>query len=108
MAFLEAMAEGLCVVAPDGSTMNEYIVDGQNGFLYDASHPAPIDLSGAAIVAKNSFQLCRERREQWLDSENELFDCLADVPSKKLFTFPRNLLAIWRRGAIGLLPPSRG
>jgi glycosyltransferase involved in cell wall biosynthesis len=34
MAFLEAMSRGLCVVAFDAPTMNEYIIDGVNGLLY--------------------------------------------------------------------------
>jgi hypothetical protein len=34
MAFLEAMASGLCVVAPNLPTMNEYIANGTNGILY--------------------------------------------------------------------------
>jgi glycosyltransferase involved in cell wall biosynthesis len=34
MSFLEAMAQGRCVIAPDHSTMNEYITDGVNGLLY--------------------------------------------------------------------------
>ena len=34
MAFLEAMAQGKCVVAKDNSTMNEYIKHNENGILY--------------------------------------------------------------------------
>ena len=34
MGFLEAMSRGLCVVAFDAPTMNEYIQDGVNGLLY--------------------------------------------------------------------------
>jgi glycosyltransferase involved in cell wall biosynthesis len=34
MAFLEAMSLGLCVVAPDTPTHNEYITNGINGILY--------------------------------------------------------------------------
>lgn len=34
MSFLEAMAMGRCVIAPDHPTMNEYITHGKNGLLY--------------------------------------------------------------------------
>ena len=34
MAFLEAMAMGMCVVAENQPTANEYILSGQNGILY--------------------------------------------------------------------------
>ena len=35
MSFLEAMADGRCVVAHDNTTHNEYIEHGKNGFLFD-------------------------------------------------------------------------
>ena len=35
LSFLEAMAMGKCVVAPDFPTMNEYIINGVNGILYN-------------------------------------------------------------------------
>lgn len=34
LSFLEAMGLGLCVMAPDQPTMNEYIIDGYNGVLF--------------------------------------------------------------------------
>jgi hypothetical protein len=34
MSFLEAMAMGRCVIAPDNPTMNEYIIHGVTGLLY--------------------------------------------------------------------------
>lgn len=42
MSFLEAMALGRCVIAPDMPTMNEYIRHGENGLLYDLAEPAPL------------------------------------------------------------------
>jgi hypothetical protein len=47
MSFLEAMARGLCVVAPDAPTMNEYVSHGVNGLLYAPSRPAPRDFARA-------------------------------------------------------------
>ncbi|TVM15203.1 hypothetical protein DPQ33_16045 [Oceanidesulfovibrio indonesiensis] len=35
MSFLEAMCLGMCIVAPNLPTMNEYIRHGENGLLYD-------------------------------------------------------------------------
>lgn len=40
MSFLEAMAIGRCVIAPDSPTMNEYIKHGVNGLLYNPSQPS--------------------------------------------------------------------
>lgn len=45
MSFLEAMARGRCVVAPDAPTMNEYISHGVNGLLYALDRPTPRDFS---------------------------------------------------------------
>jgi len=38
MSFLEAMAMGMCVVAENQPTANEYIVSGQNGILFEAQN----------------------------------------------------------------------
>lgn len=45
MAFLEAMAMGLCVVAPNMPTMSEYIANGTNGLLYALERRYPLDFS---------------------------------------------------------------
>ena len=39
MSFLEPMSMGLCVIANNQPTMNEYIYDGVNGVLFDADGP---------------------------------------------------------------------
>lgn len=51
MAMLDAMNRGLCIVAPDRATMNEYIVDKKTGYLFDPKNPQPIDFSNWAEVA---------------------------------------------------------
>lgn len=45
LAFLEAMARGSVVVAPDSPTMNEYLCPGRNGILLTLS-PRPAYLAG--------------------------------------------------------------
>lgn len=47
MAFLEAMARGLCVVARDAPTMNEYISHGRNGLLHGPGWREPLDFAAA-------------------------------------------------------------
>jgi glycosyltransferase involved in cell wall biosynthesis len=42
MSLLETMAMGLCVVAPDTPTHNEYISDGITGLLYDLADVRPL------------------------------------------------------------------
>lgn len=43
-SFLNAMARGLVVVGNDSSTMNEYINNGVDGFLFDYKKPVGLDL----------------------------------------------------------------
>lgn len=66
MSFLEAMAMGLCVVAPNAPTMNEYIEDGITGLLYDPQRPASLDFSRAAEIGSAARESCRAGREHWL------------------------------------------
>lgn len=72
MSFLEAMAMGKCVVAPDNPTMNEYITDGENGFLYDLENPSPIDFSRAESIAGNARAYVERGYNNWLNSITEL------------------------------------
>ena len=65
MSFLEAMALGLAVVAPDGATMNEYIQHGVNGFLYDPAHPRVPDWSLAEACGKQARLSLQEIRTKW-------------------------------------------
>lgn len=77
MAFLEAMAAGKLVIAPNQGTMNEYIVHGYNGLLYDPSNPKPIlmnvDVRGIARRAATdaahylrNWQTDRRSLLEWL------------------------------------------
>lgn len=68
MSFLEAMAMGLCVVAPRGPTMSEYLEDGINGLLYDPDAPKPLDFSRAAELGAAARASCERGRQAWLES----------------------------------------
>jgi glycosyltransferase involved in cell wall biosynthesis len=56
LAFLEAMAMGKAVVAPDNPTMNEYIVNNKTGYLYDLRNPQPLNLQNIESVQQNAYQ----------------------------------------------------
>ena len=67
--FLEAMCRGQCVVAVDGPTMNEYIVHGVNGLLYDHRVPAPLDFSGVAHLGQEARRGMTAGRRRWEGAE---------------------------------------
>ena len=66
-AVLEALALGLCVVAPDLPTMNEYIQHGFNGLLYDPNHPEPLGFSTAEALGQKARALALEGRKAWIE-----------------------------------------
>lgn len=74
MAFLEAMAMGKCVVAPDNPTMNEYITHGETGLLYDPDNIAPLDFSQAEAIGKRAAEFIKNGHKKWSDSETEIID----------------------------------
>lgn len=80
MSFLEAMAAGKCVVAPDNPTMNEYITHGVNGLLYDVDDPRPLDFSrsGQLGEAARRSVIHGHRLWQW-DFEHRLRKVLFDA-----------------------------
>lgn len=79
LSFLEAMAMGMCVVAPDSPTMNEYITHGVNGLLYDHKNPAPLDFSKAEQLGGRARESVESGHERWLKS---IDDILSFISSK--------------------------
>lgn len=65
MAFLEAMARGLCVVAPDAPTMNEYISHGSNGLLHAPGHRPPLDFTHAREIGARARDDMLRGRAGW-------------------------------------------
>ena len=84
MSFLEAMAHGRCVIAPDNPTMNEYIEDGINGLLYpwEQHTPthcgAPAERPKATIrqIQQNAYQTVVEGYEKWCKDKYQILDWL--------------------------------
>ena len=111
MAFLEAMAMGLAVVAPDGPTMNEYITHLVNGYLYDPLRPGQVELSGSAAVGLQARRSVVQGRQDWLASTGGLTDDLLATPlrpavrSRDTLVLARLLTAGER--AKDLVPPRR-
>jgi hypothetical protein len=78
MSFLEAMAMGKCVVAPNLPTMNEYIRHGENGLLYDPGNPKPLDFSSNEQLGMMARISAEEGYRQWKEGEKELIQFISE------------------------------
>lgn len=70
LGFIEAMAFGSVVVAYNDGTMNEYIKQGYNGYLFNEKTQTPLNFENIKEVVENSKKVAVEGYKQWLtDSE---------------------------------------
>ena len=73
MSFLDAMAMGRCIIAPNLPTMNEYITDGQTGLLYDwddaslthCAFPVKADAAQIRAIQSRTLAYIAEGRKRW-------------------------------------------
>ncbi|MUG73949.1 glycosyltransferase [Paenibacillus validus] len=84
LSFLEAMAMGKCVAAPNYGTMNEYIINGMNGILYELDYPGKISFS-----KNKTLEICKRARESveigfesWKKRESEIIDFIISKPEQ--------------------------
>lgn len=92
MSFLEAMAVGRCVIAPDNPTMNEYIENGVTGYLYNLKHPNKINLKNVREIQKTTAEYIKEGYQNWNKEKYKILDWIEATPQinknlmdKKLF-----------------------
>ena len=74
LSFLEAMAMGLCVVAPNTPTMNEYIIHGVTGLLYDPNDPVALDFSGARRIGAGARASIANGHMRWIKYKDDILD----------------------------------
>ena len=80
-SFLEGLAAGLCVVAPNNGTMNEYLVDGVNGLLYNPNEPKELDFSELSQIRKNARLTSTHLSRNWLASQSRLAEFITSPSS---------------------------
>ena len=81
-SFLEAMAMGRCVIAPDTPTANEYICHNETGLLYNPKKITKLDLSNVRNIQMQCQKAMIQKRKnyieeigpviQWLGRQNEI------------------------------------
>ncbi|MCK5595643.1 glycosyltransferase family 4 protein [bacterium] len=82
MSFIEALSRGICVIAPNNSTMNEYIIHGRNGLLYDLKNPEELNLDNLAEIRKNTAKTAKEDYELWEKAKRQVLIDLAKANKK--------------------------
>lgn len=89
MAFIEAMAMGLAVIAFDCPTMNEYIGHNKNGYLFSSGGMHKIDLSNFEEVGQNSRKYCADGFLAWEKNKYRIVGfILADFKDTYIISLP--------------------
>lgn len=79
MSFLTAMSYGRCVIAPNNSTMNEYIENGVTGLLWDKNEPLHISENTIKKIQANTINYVNNGYKKWIDSIDELLDWMESM-----------------------------
>lgn len=102
LSFLEAMANGVIVIAPDTPSHNEYIQNGFNGYLYDYTNPSKIDFSNLETISKNLCQTAINYYSEWIVSQEKLINFIESEVSERKIT-KKETIAIFI-GKISYMP----
>ena len=85
MSFLEAMAMGRCVIAPNLATMNEYIEHGKTGYLYDVENLQCLTIKKSREMQNEVLHYMRAGYKKWeREKINILKWCTEPVKLSKL------------------------
>jgi glycosyltransferase involved in cell wall biosynthesis len=74
LSFIEALSRGICVIAPDAPTMNEYITSGEDGLLYDPHNPTPVSLNEINGIRERALSRAKLGYERWIESIPRIID----------------------------------
>jgi len=82
MSFLEAMAMGHIIIGYDDATMNEYIKDNFNGYLFSEDGKS-IDFADANQIRKNSIISAEKGYKRWVEDKKNIIDFISSEYKKK-------------------------
>lgn len=115
MSFIEALANGMCVIAPNNPTMNEYITHEKSGLLYNLDKPKELNLKHLRYICKNTIRSSIEGYRQWNKIKNRILINLEEpsiTPNHmkliylKLLSFIYAACSKITSGSISLVPPN--
>ena len=89
MTFLEAMAMGMCVVAENQPTANEYILSGGNGILYGGGReriypPRRVEPAELARMGREARETIRRIHGEWLAKKVEIGRCVEAMLQRRI------------------------
>lgn len=91
-SFLEAMSYGQCIVAPNFGTMNEYIVHGVTGLLYDKNNTIPLDFSNITSICSRTYDAVQQGYAVWQKNEKALVEYLVTPAPRYYCTLPSHAI----------------
>lgn len=77
-SFLEAMSLGKVILAYNESTMNEYLFDGENGYLFDENFKLSQPLKAPEDLSKRMYELAQKTYENWEESKHQIIPFLIE------------------------------
>ena len=88
LSYLEAMARGRCVIAPDETTFNEYITHGKTGFLFPINSPqgyvslenVPTSKEEIRKIQKQTYDYMVAGYKQWCNCRNKMLSVAVMPP----------------------------
>ena len=89
MSFLEAMAMGKCVVAPNLPTMNEYIQHNKTGILYNLKNIQALNEFDVKALGKRAHEYIQKGFKNWEKEKFKILDWMEEavvINNKKLKT----------------------
>lgn len=91
MSFLEAMSSGKAVIANKQHTMDEYIINGETGYLCDFKAPRPLDTKNIEQVQKNTHEYMKQGYNNWLKDREQIITLINQEHKKTEFPFIKRL-----------------
>ncbi len=87
LSYLDAMSRGCVIIAHNDCTMNEYIIDGYNGYLIDFDNPKKINFKDYETIRNNSIYEYKKGRENYLNALPQLIQFINKSDRSRKFNF---------------------